>query len=163
MAQIRTILVPVDFTEFSNRAADYAAMIARRFGAKIQLVHVIEQFTYSVTDTIQVVDHYSALRTIAQPLMDTLKNRLGRKGVKVDGLVTRGNPAFQIVEQARKNRSDLIVMGTHGRTGVQHLLLGSVAERVVRLATCPVLTVRGAGKPSRGRERVRKGKGTILI
>jgi glycine betaine transporter len=143
MAQIKTIMVPVDFTEYSNRAVDYAVRIAHPFKAKIRLLHVIEQFTYSVTDTIQVVDHYAALKAIADPLMESLKGKLRRKGLAVDTLVVRGTPYLKILEQARKDRSDLIIMGTHGRTGVQHLVLGSVAERVVRLAPCPVMTVRG--------------------
>jgi nucleotide-binding universal stress UspA family protein len=156
MPKIKRILVPVDFTEYSNRALDFAAQIARPFKAKIRLLHVIEQFTYSVTDTIQVVDHYPALKTIAEPLLKSLETNLKKKGIAVDSQIQSGRPYMAILEQARKGRPDLIVMGTHGRTGVQHLVMGSVAERVVRLAPCPVLTVRG--RPTRAeRKEARKG------
>jgi nucleotide-binding universal stress UspA family protein len=156
MSRIKTILVPVDFTDYSNRAADYAAMLAKQFRATLILVHAIEPFTYSMTDTVLVTDHYTALKVIAQRLIDALRRKVGKKGVKVKTLVLRGTPYVTIVEHARKNRANLIVMGTHGRTGLEHLVLGSVAERVVRLAPCPVLTVRSAKGRRRGRARHRK-------
>jgi nucleotide-binding universal stress UspA family protein len=154
MSRIKTILVPVDFTDYSNRAADYAAMLAKQFRATIVLLHVIEPFTYSMTDTVVVTDHYTALKVIAQRLIDALRRKVGRQGVKA--LVLRGTPYVTIVEHARKNRANLIVMGTHGRTGLEHLVLGSVAERVVRLAPCPVLTVGDAKGHRSGRARHRK-------
>lgn len=153
MTHVRRILVPVDFTEPSNRAVDVAVTMARRFHARILLIHVIEQFTYSVTDTVQVVDHYAALKAIAGPMMDSLRQRLRRKGIKAEAKLGRGNAAKEIVEQARKSRADLVIMGSHGRTGVPLLLLGSVAERVVRLAPCSVLTVKG---PPVGRRKRRR-------
>jgi len=159
MPKIKAILVPVDFTEYSNKAVDYAVVIASQFRAKILLLHVIEQFTYSVTDTIQMVNHYAALKAVAEPLMESLRRGVSRKGVPVNTLVARGNPYLKIVEQARKSRSNLIVMGTHGRTGIPHLVIGSVAERVIRLAPCPVLTVRGA----KARPAKKASKGVTLI
>jgi len=113
------------------------------FKAKILLMHVIEQFTYSVTDTIQLMDHYTTLKTIAQPLIEGLQKKLKKAGVKADTRVAKGIPAVEIIEKARKDHFDMIIMGTHGRTGIQRFMLGSVAERVVRTAPCPVLTVRG--------------------
>lgn len=154
--KVRKILVPVDFTPYSNQAVDYATLVARQFKAKILLMHVIEQFTYSVTDAIQLVDHYATLRAIAQPLIEGLRKKLRKSGVKSDTLVTKGIPAVEIVERARKDRFDLIIMGTHGRTGVQRFMLGSVAERVVRTAPCPVLTVRGLGNRAAGRKKIRR-------
>ena len=155
MLQVRQILVPIDFTDPSDRAVDVAAIMAKQFKAKLWLVHVIEQFTYSVTDTVQVVDHYMALKTIAQPLLQIRHQRLLKKGLTVRTLLTRGNIAGEIVGQAKKNRVDLIVMGSHGRTGIRRLLLGSVAERVVRLASCSVLIVRGAQK-RRARKKTKR-------
>lgn len=139
---IKKIMVPTDFTDFSRRAMDYARMIAGKMNAELLLVHVIEPFTYSVTDTIQVVDHYAALKAIAEPLMDSLKKKILKDKLKVSTAVLRGTPYLEIVKKARQSKADLVIMGTHGRTGVTHLLLGSVAERVVRMAPCPVLTVR---------------------
>jgi len=154
MLRIKTILVPVDFTDSSNRAVDYAVALSRQFRAKIVLLHVIEPFTYSVTDTVVVTDHHAALAAIADRMMDLLSQKLRRHGTKVEHAVMSGSPAWTILDQAKKRRSDLIVMGTRGRTGIEHLLVGSVAERVVRLASCPVLTV-GSGlvrQNSRGQQ-----------
>jgi nucleotide-binding universal stress UspA family protein len=145
MKAIKRIVVPVDFTDFSRRAADYAVMLARRFRAKVVLVHVIEPFTYDINESMWVVDHYAALKAIGERLLAQQEKALTRKGVAVRTALLRGAPAFEIIDEARRRRADLIVMGTHGRTGLQHLVLGSVAERVVRLAACPVLTV-GSGK-----------------
>jgi len=145
MKSIKRIVVPVDFTDFSGRAADYAVMLARRFKARIVLVHVIEPFTYDINETMWVVDHYTALKAIAERLLAQRRKALSRKGVAVQAVLLRGRPPFEIVEEARKRRADLIVMGTHGRTGLEHVVLGSVAERVVRFSSCPVLTV-GSGK-----------------
>lgn len=152
MKKIRKILIPVDFTLHSDRAVDLAATIAGPFNARVFLLHVIENFTYSVTDTIMVVDHYRALREIADPLMDVIGKKLSRRGLKVQSMILRGNPALEIINKTKKLGPDLIVMGTRGRTGIKHVLMGSVAEKVVRLSPCPVLTVGPApsGKRSRG-------------
>jgi nucleotide-binding universal stress UspA family protein len=141
-ASIKRIMVPTDFTDFSKRAMEYAKMIAKKLNADLLLVHVIEPFTYSVTDTIQVVDHYAALKAIAEPLMESLEKKALKEKLKVSTAVLRGTPYLEIIKKARQSGADMIVMGTHGRTGVTHLLMGSVAERVVRMAHCPVLTVR---------------------
>lgn len=145
MKMIKRIVVPVDFTNFSSRAADYAVMLARRFKARIVLVHVIEPFTYDINESMWVVDHYTALKAIGDRLLTQQQKVLGKKGVTAQAVLLQGRPSYEIVEEARKRRADLIVMGTHGRTGLEHVVLGSVAERVVRLAACPVLTV-GSGK-----------------
>jgi universal stress protein A len=145
MKMIKRIVVPVDFTDFSRRAADYAVMLARRFKARIVLVHVIEPFTYDINESMWVVDHYTALKAIGDRLLTQQQKALGRKGVIAQAVLLQGRPSYEIVEEARKRKADLIVMGTHGRTGLEHVVLGSVAERVVRLASCPVLTV-GSGK-----------------
>jgi nucleotide-binding universal stress UspA family protein len=149
MKKIRHILVPVDFTEFSNRAVDAAALIAGRFKATVTLVHVIEEFTYDLTDTALIIDPYAALETVARRLLQGLHDKLRRRGLTVRTAIVRGHPAVVILEQAGERRSDLIVMGTHGRTGLERVVMGSVAARVVRLAPCPVLTVGGGGRKHR--------------
>ncbi|HEY5649576.1 MAG TPA: universal stress protein [Nitrospiria bacterium] len=154
MKKIKKILVPVDFTEHSDRAVDLAADMAGAFHARITLLHVIEQFTYSVTDTILVVDHYRALREVAEPLMEGLQKKLIRRKMKVEAEIVRGNPAQQIIKKARNQGSDLVIMGTRGRTGIKHVVLGSVAEKVVRLAPCPVVTV----GPSPSGRKVNSGR-----
>lgn len=143
LLSIRKIMVPTDFTTYSDHAIEYAIMVGRKFQAKILLVHVIEPLAYSVTDTMQVFDHYTALKTVAKPILENLQKRLLKKGLTVDSILLDGNPYLEIVKKSREAGVDLIIMGTHGRTGIEHILIGSVAERVVRLASCPVLTVRG--------------------
>lgn len=143
MKSIKRIVVPVDFTDFSRRAAEYAVMLARQFRAKVVLVHVIEPFTYDINESMWVVDHYAALKAIGERLLDQQRKALTRKGMAVQTSLLRGAPAFEIIDEARRRRADLIVMGTHGRTGLAKVVLGSVAGRVIATARCPVMTVRG--------------------
>ena len=140
--QIRGIMVPVDFSSYSKQAVNYAAMIAKKFNAGIVVAHVIDSLSYSVTDTLKVIEHRRALETIAGTLLDNLSKQLREKNLKVKTYLVSGAPYREILKKTQLEKVDLIVMGTHGRTGVAHLLLGSVAERVVRLSPCPVLTVR---------------------
>jgi nucleotide-binding universal stress UspA family protein len=139
-------MVPTDFSPGSDHVIQYAAMIAKMFKARILLVHVIEPFTYSVTDMLNVLDHFAALKIIAHPLLDNARKKLLKKGLAVETALLTGAPYREILQKSRRAKVDMIVMGTHGRTGVEHLLLGSVAEKVVRLAGCPVLTVRSSKK-----------------
>jgi nucleotide-binding universal stress UspA family protein len=138
--KIRHLLVPIDFSKLSEKALRYAVGIAGQFGAEITLMHVVEQV---VTATDWVYPFTLADFPIAR---DTLTKKLGElakdTGVKTNTVVHMGNPARQIVDTAREREVDLIVLSTHGYTGLKHALLGSVAEKVVRHAPCPVLTVR---------------------
>jgi nucleotide-binding universal stress UspA family protein len=151
---IRRILAPTDFSSYSKQAVDYAATLARQSGAQMTLIHVIESFPYSVTDTFNIVDHRRALERTAGSLLENWRRELARKDLPVKTHLTSGVPYEEILKRARREKADLIVMGTRGRTGVPHFLLGSVAEKVVRLSVCPVLTVpggaagRAAGKTS---------------
>ncbi len=140
--RIQKIIVPTDFTVFSDHALDYATVIAKQFRSSILIMHVIEPFTYSVTDTMQVIDHYVPLKTIAQPMLENLQKRVLKGGVKSSAFVTKGTPYLEIIKKARQDGVELIFMGSHGRTGAWHMLMGCVAERVVRMASCPVLTVK---------------------
>ncbi|MEW6681484.1 MAG: universal stress protein [Nitrospirota bacterium] len=139
---ITTILVPTDFSEHSRPALSYAEMLAKTFDAKIVLVHVIDTVSFAVAESVQWTELYPRLAEKIQPMLDGLIRESERKGVSAVGRVTEGVPYDQIVKAAEAANADLIVIGTHGRTGMRHVLLGSVAERVVRLAPCPVLTVR---------------------
>lgn len=149
-AKIKKILVPTDFSPSSKVAVDYAATIAKQFHAEIVLIHVIESSAYSVTDTLIVVNHEAALKTTAEALMDNLHKACVERGLSVTTDLVSGVPYREIVKKAERDGIDLIVIGTHGRTGVERLLLGSVAEKVVRLATCPVLTVRWPERSKQG-------------
>ncbi|MFQ5597063.1 MAG: universal stress protein [Nitrospiria bacterium] len=139
---IRKILVGTDFSPHSDKAIEYAVEIARQFGSKIVLVHVIESFAYSLTDSMTVVGHEKALSATASALLENQRKRLVETGVSVKSVLADGSPYREMTKKAEDEGVDLIVVGTHGRSGMEHLLIGSVAEKLVRLASCPVLTVR---------------------
>jgi nucleotide-binding universal stress UspA family protein len=139
---IKTILVPTDFSDNSTEALDFAEILAKTLGAKIVLVHVIDTVSYIVSESLQWENVYSRLRAGVKPMLEKEVRRIDKKGLSAARDLIQGFPYDETVRKAREARADLIVMGTHGRTGMRHLLLGSVAERVVRLAPCPVLTVR---------------------
>ena len=139
--------VPVDFSTDSLRAAEYAKNFAAPFGAQLVLLHVIEPIYYASPADMYAASPNLALlieeqRKAAQAQLEQLAQKLSGQGAKVQTLLKSGSPAQVIADTAKRIKADLIVMATHGRTGLAHVLLGSVAERVVRLATCPVLTVR---------------------
>ncbi|MFZ5862349.1 MAG: universal stress protein [Nitrospirota bacterium] len=143
---ITTILVPTDFSEYSKQALSYAEMLAKKFDAKIVLIHVIDTVSYIVSESVQWTADVSArVQGTIQPMLDDLIRDAEKRGIVAFSQLTQGVPYDQIVKAVEDIRADLIVMGTHGRTGMRHVLLGSVAERVVRLAACPVLTVRSKG------------------
>lgn len=138
------ILVPVDFSPHSEKALRYAATIAGRFGAGIELLHIVEDpyrtgaWSPDVYTPIvpEILDNLIA---DAGRRLDRLKIVAEAGGTQVQTTVLIGLPAQTII--SKSSEVDLIVMGTHGRTGLSHVMLGSVAERVVRKAACPVLTV----------------------
>ena len=158
MTRISSILVPTDFSDTADAALDYAFVIAERFGAAVHLLHVIDDpfMAGGVTGEAYIAEAPG----IRSAMLSTAQSRLGHRvrpphaGVAVDGEVLFGNGAKTITEYAETRGVNLIVMGTHGRTGVEHLLLGSVAERLVRSAPCPVLTVRHPQARTRNPELV---------
>jgi nucleotide-binding universal stress UspA family protein len=150
---ITRILVPVDFSSHSDRAFRYALRLANRFGASVELVHVVDNPIASGTWTAEVYvpnlpEILDSLLREAEKRLAALKSAAAGDRVSVESHVLTGQPAHTIVEHARTGGFDLVVMGTHGRTGFSHLFVGSVAERVVRRASCPVLTVRDTTRPA---------------
>ena len=142
MMQFKTLMVATDFSPLSEKAIDYAVMTAKQFGAKILLTHVLDPITVTTTDALMFSDNSEALRKIAEEMMKNLVEILKEKGVTVEPVLIKGSAASEIISKASQSRVDLIVMGTHGRKGIEHLLLGSVAESVIRSAACPVMVVR---------------------
>lgn len=138
---IKKILVGTDFSHYSDRAVDYAVMLSEQFSAKILILHIIESLAYSVTDSLTVVGHEQALSATATALLENTLKKVVDQGCPAESHLGHGTPYREIMKKAEEMKSDLVVIGTHGRTGMEHLLLGSVAEKVVRLATCPVLTI----------------------
>jgi nucleotide-binding universal stress UspA family protein len=136
--KIKKMLVPVDFSEFSNRAASYAINLSERFNAEITLLHVVTLFHEDVKEE-SLLKNYE--KRIDRKLKDH-KSAANKKGVAVESVLLRGfSAADKILEFIQENDFDLLVMGSHGRTGIKHLLHGSVSERVVRLSPIPVLTI----------------------
>ena len=147
VAEIKNVLMPTDFSPTSKRALEYAHALAARFGASLHLLHVLA-YPMSGAATpdaywVELTDLRKRVREDVDRDIAALAASLG--GVKVTTHVLDGNPAQKIVAAAKDLGCDLIVMGTHGHSGFAHLFLGSVAERVVRSAACPVLTVSAAG------------------
>jgi nucleotide-binding universal stress UspA family protein len=140
---IEHILVPTDFSASSNYALDYAITFASKLQARLTVVHVVESFPLSSVEVVELPqDYLQELKMGANRTMESSLARITAAGLKGDVVVVHGTPFQEILEAAKTQHVDLIIMGTHGRTGLHHLLLGSVAERVVRLAPCPVLVVR---------------------
>ncbi len=141
---IKRILVPMDFSTSSRRALNYASGVAQKFDASLHLVHVCEvpsMMTASMDAyAIAYTDWSQRLGEEAERELVKITRSLG--GLTVTTEVLFGSAALAIVEAAETNDADLIVMGTHGHGAVMHLMMGNVAERVVRTAPCPVLTVR---------------------
>ena len=141
------VLVPVDFSEYTDHAVAYAMDLASTLGARVILLHVIQSPPWGGIAMDGTLPH--AYSTFLQHLeaevahnMQAYVQRVTAAGLVGDMVVVHGVPFQEIVETAKSQQVDLIVMGTHGRTGLHHVLLGSVAEKVVHLAPCPVLVVR---------------------
>jgi nucleotide-binding universal stress UspA family protein len=143
--RLNKILVPVDFSDFSAKALDYALAFADQFGARLVLLHVVEPAVYpeSYMLVATALDDLSRdlLRGAQQKLGELSQARIGDR-VPSESLVRLGRPYSEIAAAASELDVDLIILATHGYTGLKHVLLGSTAERVVRHAPCPVLTVR---------------------
>lgn len=145
----KTILVPHDFSSSANHAAAIARDEAKLHSARLVLLHVIDLPTAIKPDTVIVPDATGAPVNVreyavsgAEAHLQDIVARLAKDGVTATSFIRVGNPVDEINRFIDEEKVSLVVMGTHGRTGLQHLLVGSVAERVVRTATCPVLTVR---------------------
>lgn len=145
MIEYKKILVPVDFSSHSAEATSVAADLAKRFDASMTLVYVYDPLAYSLPDGFVMMTQIETDRLLVAfrtQLAASERAALDAGAPRVDTKLLQGSVAGQIVEFASRGEFGLIVMGTHGRTGMQHLVMGSIAEKVVRLATCPVLTVK---------------------
>lgn len=145
---IRTILCPVDFSPESEEAVRYAVSLGERIGAaEVRLLHVHQPVAHIFPESAVVYDSevLSDARSRMGRQLEELAKRFGSHGVDLDARLVDGIPYAAIVEHAEEMEADLIVMGTHGRTGLAHFLIGSTAERVVRASRIPVCTVRLPG------------------
>lgn len=144
-----TILLPTDFSECSAEAAAVARTLAERFGGRILLLHVLDEpaaLDPMFRGDVPLEMLRSRMEQFARESMDAFLSANFAGFERLDTVLAAGSPHREIVRKAREAGSDLIVVGTHGRTGVEHVLFGSTAERVVRTAPCPVLSVRQGRK-----------------
>jgi nucleotide-binding universal stress UspA family protein len=143
--KIKKILCPVDFSECSEHAIQYAVALATAYQAEIKLVHAMDiaasVFSYSELDMPDPAFASQLLAEFTQRL-EELAGKVRSQHEPVTSAVLHGRPFLEIINCAKDWQADIIVIGTHGRSGLEHMLIGSVAEKVVRKAPCPVLTVR---------------------
>jgi nucleotide-binding universal stress UspA family protein len=146
MIDLHRILVPTDFGKSSENALTYAVAFAQKFGAEICLLHVVQDLAVFFPEAVFTMPPpappLEQFIAAARTALERVVSGLNVDGVIVHSEIGVGPPFDEIVRVAREKNVDLIVMGTHGHTGLAHILLGSVAEKVVRRAPCPVLTVR---------------------
>lgn len=146
MISIKRILFPTDFSETSKYAMKYAIGFAKEFDAQLEIVHVL-------FDESQIVAFYLpqvTFQNLDKELEDSAKKQLQDfideypelNEVKFHTKLLKGTPSVEIINEAKEIKADMIVIGTHGRTGLEHVIFGSTAEKVVRKACCPVFSVR---------------------
>jgi len=150
---IRRILIPIDYSEHSKAALAYGADLALGFGASLDIIHVWDRPTY-MTDAVMVQRPGEAHKPIGELIRENAQKDMNEymagitlpDGVAIQTRLLSGEPASALIGELKKGQHDLVVLSTHGRTGLAHLLLGSIAEKLVRLSPVPVMTV-----PLRGR------------
>jgi nucleotide-binding universal stress UspA family protein len=143
MLNFERILVPIDFSRPSLDALDYAVEFSRPYKAQLTIISVVERGLYG-TPLLKDDPRELAVeeKLAAETKMAQLAQELGERGIECETLVRSGVTYEEIIDTAKQIKASLIIMSTHGRTGLAHVFIGSVAERVVREATCPVLTIR---------------------
>ncbi len=142
--QVRVILVPVDFSEHADSVIEWAAHLAEEHGSRLLLLHAYHlpvEFQ-QVEGAYLPADFWNSVKDESKKQLAVYGEQLRARGLDVEELTREGYPATVIEEAAEQLEADLIVIGSRGRSGLKHLLLGSIAERVVQKAPCPVLTVK---------------------
>jgi len=145
MIALKRILVATDFSEASEAAVRYGRALAEAFGASLDILHVMEDpFVYAPTSEgyLPPPQFFEEMDSSARERLEQVLPPADRAKLDARLVIKKGSPFVEIVRYAKNENSDLIVMGTHGRGPIAHMLMGSVAEKVVRKAPCPVLTVR---------------------
>lgn len=156
---IKKVLVPIDFSDYSKSALKYAVNFAKSFNAEIILVYVVEPVIYPPDFSMGQI----AMPSITTEWDDRAKDelqKLAKSEIKeianVKTIIKTGKPFVEIIETAKEENIDLIIIATHGHSGVEHILFGSTAEKVVRKAPCPVLTLREPIKGFDYKEGIKK-------
>lgn len=159
--KINKILVPIDFSDYSKAALRYAVNFAKLFNAEIILIYVVEPVIYPPDFSMGQI----AIPTVTTEFDDRAKEELKKLAsneipsqTKVQTVLKTGKPFVEIIDTAAELDVDIIIIATHGHSGVEHILFGSTAEKVVRKAPCPVLTIREPVKGFLFKEEMKKGK-----
>ncbi len=140
---VKKILIPIDGSDYSMRAAEYGVNVAKMLKAEITVVYVIDLVALDQIARASEKDNVETeLKQDGERFLKYVQGVAQKEGVKASLLLAKGRPFEQIVHLAKGLKMELIVMGTYGRRGAERILLGSVAERVIEYATCPVLVVR---------------------
>jgi len=143
--KINKILCPTDFSDPSDHSLTYALEMAKQYGAKLYLLHVIEPLTpvqgLDMGPSFGFDERPHVEQRVQELLDETVSDEM-KEAVEIQPLISRGAPFLEIIRAARTEDVDMIVIATHGRTGLTHALLGSTTEKVVRKAPCPVLSIR---------------------
>lgn len=144
MAAFQRILLATDFSETSACAVEHAILMAKTFGADLHVLHVLETEIPMMVDGLAYLppNYFEEIEKAAAEKLEAVVTQPDRNKLAVTLVMRRGAPFLEIVRYARDQKMDLIVMGTHGRGALAHVLMGNVAEKVVRKAHCPVLTIR---------------------
>jgi nucleotide-binding universal stress UspA family protein len=145
MIDIKKILCPTDFSDFSTHALTYAVSFAQQYKAKLLLLHVVDVFLHDPVYFAPYVPDGSAFEDFekkARARLEEICKENVPAGIEVEPVVRVGRAFVEIVRAARELEVDLIVIATHGRTGLSHAMFGSTAEKVVRKASCPVLSIK---------------------
>jgi nucleotide-binding universal stress UspA family protein len=152
MTTLNSILVAVDFSEASGAAVEHGLELAKVFNASLHLLHVVDEPLRKTwagyTPCAELLETVDRLRTEARGRLEQLVARTKLQDGRIVVATAWGDPSDEVLKYARSHDIDLIVCGTHGRRGWDHLTMGSVAERVVRVSSCPVLTIRAAARRS---------------
>ncbi|MCX6167801.1 MAG: universal stress protein [Ignavibacteriales bacterium] len=141
---IKNILAPIDFSDYSKNALKYASQFAKEFNANLYLIYVVEPMIYPADFSMGQIAIPSTdvdLHARAEEELNNLAKTID-PSLKVGTMIRTGKPFVEIIEEAKEKDIDLIIIASHGHTGVEHLLFGSTAEKIVRKAPCPVLTLR---------------------
>ncbi len=144
MIKLKKILCPIDFSACSTYALSYAIDLSLKDHASLYLIHVIEPYMSDIADILKQIDLLlddKQTDSLKIRLINLIPNEI-RTNISIDAMVVKGIPFVEIIKAAKDRQVNLIVMGTHGKTGLEHILIGSVAERVIQRSPCPVLSIR---------------------
>ncbi len=149
MIKIEKILFPTDFSEHSKHAFSYALSFAKEYGARLYMLHVVEDVQYLANAYMFDVPIMPSFADMEQSRLKEMQEFIDREAadssISIEKMIKHGRPFIEIIQTARDENVDLIVIATHGRSGLEHVFFGSTAEKVVRKAPCPVLSIRMPG------------------